>query len=123
MLILEYEAVEVDFCSACAGIWLDAGELELLFGERDIAQGFLSAGQPAKTGESVRDCPICRKPMDKHATASPCPVIYDHCPDGDGLWFDEGELATVLERGSNVEGGAAVTEWLRSLFAEPNAQG
>ena len=35
MLIIEHEAVEVDCCAACGGIWLDAGELELLFGDAE----------------------------------------------------------------------------------------
>ncbi|MCL4278881.1 MAG: zf-TFIIB domain-containing protein, partial [Ignavibacteriaceae bacterium] len=30
MIVLELEQVEVDYCTNCAGVWLDAGELELL---------------------------------------------------------------------------------------------
>ena len=30
MIVLEYEQVEIDHCTSCKGIWLDAGELELL---------------------------------------------------------------------------------------------
>ena len=26
MMVLEYASVEVDYCPACGGLWLDAGE-------------------------------------------------------------------------------------------------
>ena len=32
MIVLELESVEIDYCLSCSGIWLDAGELELLLG-------------------------------------------------------------------------------------------
>ena len=117
MIVLEYEAVEVDFCVDCGGIWLDGGELELLFGDREITEGFLAAGDAAEAnGEKPRRCPCCRKRMDKHVTRGEAPVIYDHCPVGDGLWFDRGELASVLEHGSTAPGGETVIAWLRDMF-------
>ena len=30
MIVLELDDIEIDYCVICAGIWLDAGELELL---------------------------------------------------------------------------------------------
>ena len=36
-----YEDVEIDVCGGCKGIWLDAGELELLLEGRK-AKGFIS---------------------------------------------------------------------------------
>ena len=30
MLVLELQQIEIDYCQECEGIWLDAGELELL---------------------------------------------------------------------------------------------
>jgi len=30
MVVLELEQVEIDYCTGCEGVWLDAGELELL---------------------------------------------------------------------------------------------
>lgn len=122
MMILEYEGVEVDYCDACHGIWLDAGELELLFADRAITEGFLTAGDPAHAkGEKARRCPLCGKKMSKATTGGEQPVVYDACPRGHGLWFDHGELATVLEHGSPARGGEAVAAWLRSLFAEGGA--
>ena len=43
MVVLEWDAVEVDFCTGCRGIWLDAGEIELLYGDAEACAAFLSA--------------------------------------------------------------------------------
>jgi len=37
MVVLELDRVEVDHCLVCGGLWLDAGELELLAGTPDKA--------------------------------------------------------------------------------------
>lgn len=119
LIVLEYDQVEVDYCVACQGIWLDAGELELLFGDRTMTDGFLRAGDPkASEGEKPRPCPICDKPMGKRVTGGEKPVVYDQCTRGDGIWFDQGELQTVLEHGSPAAGGDAVGAWLREMFPE-----
>lgn len=118
MIVLEYNEVEVDYCAACGGVWLDAGELELLFGDRAMCEGFMSAGAGAGSGEKPRRCPICRCKMAKEGTGGDHPVVYDRCRRGDGLWFDRGELALVLQHGSPAPGGEAVGQWLREMFAE-----
>jgi Zn-finger nucleic acid-binding protein len=120
MIILEFHEVEIDYCPACQGIWLDAGELELLFEDRDILAGFLTAGDAAAVaaGEKKRPCPICDKKMEKQATGGDAPVVYDKCPAGHGLWFDNGELAAVLEKGSEAPGGEEVVSWLCGMFSE-----
>ena len=117
MIILEYNAVEVDYCVSCHGVWLDAGELELLFGDRSITRGFLTAGNPAPgKGEKARPCPICDKKMKKAATGGEHPVTYDACARNHGLWFDQGELGAVLLHGSPAKGGGQVAAWLREMF-------
>jgi len=121
LVVLEHESIEVDYCVACHGVWLDAGELELLFGERAMTEGFLTAGDATKArNEARRRCPICGKKMEKQVTGGEHPVIYDRCPQGDGIWFDKGELNTVLTHGSPVPGGNAVSTWLQDTFgAQP----
>ena len=119
MVVLELESVEVDYCMACRGVWLDAGELELLFGDREVTAGFLTAGDPAQgRKEKPRRCPICGKRMAKATTGSEPPVVYDSCPNNHGLWFDQGELTTVLKHGSPAPGGEDVARWLREMFSE-----
>ena len=122
MIVLEFNDVEVDYCVECRGIWLDAGELELLFGDAELAQGFLTAGDAAQqTEEAKRPCPICDKHMDKHTTGGKEPVLYDECAHGDGLWFDAGELLQVLGQGSAAQMNEEVVSWLRDMFSEEKA--
>ncbi len=117
MVVLEFEDVEVDYCVVCEGLWLDEGELELLFGSREMSTDFMTAGSRRKaTGEKPRRCPICGKKMAKEVTAGTDAVVYDRCTRGHGLWFDAGELATVLEHGSAAPGGEEVARLLRAMF-------
>ena len=50
---------------ACKGIWLDNGELELIFSNSD--KNILAETLKSKNNfdEAKRRCPICKKKMDK----------------------------------------------------------
>lgn len=120
LVALELDQVEVDYCTGCRGIWLDAGELELLFGDRDMAGGFLHAGETSPESLS-RKCPICGTAMQQHTTGGANPIIWDGCPNDDGLWLDHGELAGILRHGSPAPGGEAVAAWLREMFPAESA--
>ena len=62
MIVLELNQVEVDFCLACEGIWLDAGELELLLENREEKEAVLNSFQADKAAtEKKRKCPIFNK--------------------------------------------------------------
>ncbi len=119
MIVLEYESVEVDYCVRCEGVWLDAGEIELLFGDAETCAAFLTIGSPADTkGEKPRRCPICRAKMSKEATESDPPILFDHCPRGDGMWFDKGELAQVMQHGTGLTDAERVSGFLRGMFSK-----
>ena len=94
MVILEHEQVEIDYCPACRGIWLDSGELELLLDEPSQAKQLLASF--AKNPQSVlrsRKCPICRKKMvEVRVGTSEPPLLIDECARHHGLWFDKDEL-------------------------------
>jgi len=100
MITLELAEVEIDHCPDCGGIWLDAGELELLLDDRDGAVRLLdSFSVDARSTEKPRKCPICLKKMQKIIVGTDDPVLLiDRCAKGDGLWFDKGELQDILER-------------------------
>ena len=122
MIVLEYDAVEADYCTECEGVWLDAGELELLFGDAERCAAFLTIGGPADAkDEKPRKCPACRVTMTKEATESDPPVLFDHCPHGHGLWFDKGELGQVLEHGKGLPDDD-VAAFLRGVFVEDNSE-
>ena len=91
MIVAEYGSVEIDSCPVCGGIWLDGGELESLVG---------SAPPPKETadadlGPPDRDCPICVDKLvkDRYGATG---VVVDRCPNGDGVWLDQGELEQIL---------------------------
>ncbi len=100
MIVFELDEVETDYCTECSGIWLDAGELEILLEDADKARRLMDSFQPARTDEAPRSCPICRKSMKKvligHGQQA---VLIDRCAKSHGLWFDRGELMDVLRQG------------------------
>ena len=100
MITLELEDVETDYCTYCGGIWLDAGELELLLKEPDKAKSLLDSFRiDSESTEGIRKCPICDKKMQKIIIGSSKPVLLiDKCRRGDGLWFDKGELQDIFDR-------------------------
>jgi len=101
MIVLELDEVEVDYCTECEGIWLDAGELELLLGGATQSEALLASFQPEKTDEKRRKCPICLRKMDKVLVgdAAGGQELIDRCGKAHGLWFDRGELQNVLKMG------------------------
>lgn len=115
MLVLELAGVEIDYCPESGGIWLDAGELEALFEDRDAADKLISSLREDTTSREKKvRCPICRKKMEKVLVENK--VLIDRCRKGHGLWFDDGELIEVL--GLEQEGGGGkVTGFLKEMFA------
>ena len=100
MITLELSEVEIDHCLDCGGIWLDAGELELLLGTEEKARQILKSFKPAAgSTEKPRKCPICLKKMRKIIVGSDTPVLLiDECRKAHGLWFDAGELHDIFDR-------------------------
>lgn len=93
MIILELNQIEIDCCPNCQGIWFDAGELDLLYEDKNEIPSFISA---TKVKEKKIKCPICNKKMDKVKFESDEGIIFDKCRNGDGIWFDADELEKVL---------------------------
>jgi hypothetical protein len=98
MIVLELAEVEIDYCTDCGGIWLDAGELELLLEDSKHTKQLLDSFKiNTLCTEKPRKCPICLKKMQKIVVSlSTPPLLIDRCPRRDGLWFDKGELSGIL---------------------------
>ncbi|NLX57386.1 MAG: zf-TFIIB domain-containing protein [Planctomycetaceae bacterium] len=103
MVIVEFQSIELDTCLDCHGLWFDAQELNHLFdlagcprhlhGRHDLA----AQVDRLPHVESRRRCPRCRRPLESVRAHSPADaLILDKCPHGDGLWFDQGELESLL---------------------------
>lgn len=48
---ITFEDVQIDRCNKCNGVWLDAGELELLTLKQEQSQGWMSRLRKSLAGE------------------------------------------------------------------------
>jgi Zn-finger nucleic acid-binding protein len=101
MIVVEHENIELDYCMDCAGVWFDAGELELLLESMALEGSSLSldsilTSPEATSSEKKRKCPICRQKMKKATVGHKPEVLIDACQRGDGLWFDKGEVGQLI---------------------------
>lgn len=120
MIVLELDEVEIDHCISCGGIWLDAGELELLLEDSDEKDKLLSSFEIEKnTKEKGRKCPICLKRMEKILCGTDKRVLVDKCRRNDGIWFDEGELEEIIKMG-NFDKDNKVLNLLKDMFGKGN---
>ncbi len=118
MIVLELEEVEIDHCISCAGIWLDAGELELLLGDSDEKNNLLFSFQPDKDcNEAIRRCPICLKKMEKVLCGTDTKICIDKCYNNDGIWLDAGELENIIKLGS-FDKNNKVLNLLKDMFGK-----
>lgn len=103
LVILELHEIEIDYCTNCKGIWLDAGELELMLeDETEKARLIQSLEVVEDTKERKLKCPICRDKMEK-VKHNQLDIITDKCIHNHGIWFDKDELTKVV--GSASSGG------------------
>ncbi len=97
LIILELGGIETDYCMDCGGIWFDAGELELLLNNKKATLELLNH---FNTNNNLKEkpiaCPICKKKMNKVYVYGNNRIIIDECPNGHGLWFDNGEILQLL---------------------------
>ncbi|MBI3179604.1 MAG: zf-TFIIB domain-containing protein [Deltaproteobacteria bacterium] len=116
LITAEIDGVELDYCVADGGVWLDEGEIEALF-KSTVAVLKDAQGRPGR-----RRCPRCRSRLH---VFSPAPSLeLDLCAAGDGVWFDAGELkrlADALASGSRPE-LAAVFKTLSGLVRPGDAE-
>ncbi len=119
LVAFELDGVEIDRCVGCQGIWLDAGELEWIAHLARVPQGGLSQALLNARGErgGKRRCPRCRRQLRKVALDRPEALEIDRCPHGDGLWFDWGEMETLLAAYEGGETGA-VSRFFRNFFGK-----
>jgi uncharacterized protein len=94
MVVLELDQVEIDYCTACKGVWLDSGELEILLGDTHHHPKLLPDTQSSE--KKVR-CPKCARKMNKIRIGQPDGILIDSCTENHGLWFDGGELEELLK--------------------------
>lgn len=123
MIIIEYEKIELDYCTKCLGVWFDAGEFELLAERLSLAEETLSfrdiwALPDAKVAEKARQCPACRKKMRKVHIGEETKALLDICPNKQGIWFDSGEVSQVLCQLKSKESGIGKQDRVINFMGE-----
>jgi len=100
-----YEGVEVDYCSACRGVWLDYGKLTQIVQNRERAwspekiRNVLSRldghNAPPMPEERVLKCPNCSAQLDEVNYQGTSNIVVNPCGDLHGVWLDAGEIASI----------------------------
>lgn len=125
MVIVEHENIELDYCTACKGVWFDSGELELLLeaAELEDYQVFLDRiidSPEASSPEKKRKCPICNKKMKKSFIDESDELLIDICKKEHGIWFDGGEVAHLVkllsEKSGKEDSRGEVMSFLGDVF-------
>ena len=118
MVVFELERIEIDHCLKCGGIWLDAGELELLLESAANKEVVLNSFEIyEKDKEQKRKCPICLKKMQKVLCGQTKKILIDKCRNQHGLWFDLGELYEIITMGS-LDKDNRILLMLKDMFKE-----
>jgi len=115
MVILELNQVEIDYCTVCKGIWLDRGELDLIFSSADKKEIAKSFSVKNEVDEIKRRCPNCKKKMNKVEFEN-TGIIIDKCTNDHGVWFDGGELKSILKPAE--EQNSRIIKMLNEMFGE-----
>ncbi len=100
LVIVEYRDIELDACPDCRGLWFDAQELGQLFelaGADERFREFETQLERLPRAVPRRTCPRCDgKLVPVRAPSVSGDLILDQCPRSHGIWFDQGELGTLL---------------------------
>lgn len=119
LIVLELDKVEVDLCYSCGGIWLDAGELELLLEGAADKDHFLSSLRSDEgAGEKRKKCPICARRMEKISCGiAEEKIRIDKCIKNEGYWFDKDELQTIIAMACGEKESRVLT-LLKDIFGK-----
>jgi len=99
MAQIDVQGTEVDRCSVCNGIWLDAGEIEVLRNKEAAAivdTGSASEGKDYNVIDQYR-CPRCGGEMSRKVDEQQRHIWYETCNDCSGSFFDAGELLDLSQ--------------------------
>ena len=94
---------------------MDSGELELIFSnsnQKSVRESFISKSDHQEVG---RRCPICKKKMEKVEFEN-SRIILDRCTNNHGLWFDNGELKSLLK--TSIDSNNKMIDLLKEMFWE-----
>jgi PAT family beta-lactamase induction signal transducer AmpG len=91
------DGTEIDRCSACHGLWFDAGELSKFRNKEAAAAldiGDVTTGKKQNEIEHYR-CPRCAGPMNRLVDPKQPHIWFEQCGSCHGSYFDAGELSDL----------------------------
>ncbi len=103
LIVVERHKIELDYCISCKGFWFDSGELKLL--SETLNLNLLNEIKETIIDDSTehkRICPLCDKTMNKIRIGENSNILLDKCPDGQGIWFDWGELSKITNQNKEL---------------------
>ncbi len=101
MIVVQYQDIELDHCPYCRGTWFDSGEMDLLLRSMELEGSSLlldriTHRKQAESTEKKRRCPICNRNMGKYAVGPVSGILVDACLKEHGIWFDSGEVRSLV---------------------------
>ena len=97
MEAIAVDAVTVDRCTRCGGIWLDAGELAALRDMKNperIDTGDVKAGR-LMDKLNAGACPRCRGPLKTKVDVDQHHIHFEYCEACKGMFLDAGEFTDL----------------------------
>ncbi len=96
----QYEGFEARVCTTgCGGIWLKARDIESLADQPRVIERMLAATDYVMpmTRPQTRCCPECSCVLNASLIRGEVDVEIDTCPKCLGIWFDKGEIVTLIQ--------------------------
>lgn len=96
LITINYQNIEVDRCSQCEGIWLDATEAEQLKkvkGSENIDTGNYIESEHFNHPQHQIKCPRCQGRMLQMLDIDQYSIWYEQCRRCRGIWLDAGEFS------------------------------
>jgi Zn-finger nucleic acid-binding protein len=91
------EAIAVDRCPSCSGIWFDERELPaLLAADPAILRPLIGGSDRRHHTDRPGSCPRDGAALLRAYSARAHSVVVDTCPQCRGVWLDGGELRTLI---------------------------
>jgi PAT family beta-lactamase induction signal transducer AmpG len=97
---IDYEGTEVDRCVICAGIWFDAGEIDVLKDKQAALTIDIGDERTGKRSNAIDryQCPRCGGAMARVVDPLQTHIWYETCDDCSGSYLDAGEFRDLSEK-------------------------
>src|SRR5690606_11708836 len=100
MIQICFRSWVVKLCPRCEGTFYKEDILESLLRQPDIRLSYLrpailpnlASPHPPEDDRNRLPCPACAQMMTRERYSDTIPLLVDRCPEGHGIWLDDGEL-------------------------------